>query len=76
MYFKIRLNRVEKNLKEFADQTLNPVRRESLPKKRYKKTIRRPFAINDVVLDLQETLDELYGMGVSYDIIHLNYQRK
>ena len=62
-YFKIRLNRVEKNLKQIADQSSqefwNPVRRQSVGKKRDKKTTRRPIIIDDVVLDLQETLDEL-----------------
>ena len=65
MYFKIRLNRVEKNLKEIAnqssDQSLSPERRQSVgnQKSKHKKTPRRHVFIDDVVLDLQQTLDEL-----------------
>ena len=49
MYFKIRLNRVENKMNEFSDQS-NRI---------HKNGSRRPISIDDVVLDLQETLDEL-----------------
>jgi len=56
MYFKIRLNRVENKMK-----SLNPVLRQSVwnTNRIHKKASRRPISIDEVVLDLQETLDEL-----------------
>jgi len=54
MYFKIRLNRVDKKLKEIA---LN--RRLSDGDKKEKNTPRESYFIDDVVLDLHRTLNEL-----------------
>jgi len=59
-YFKIRLNRVDKKLKEFANQSLNPIRRQSVEEGILKqKETKRTMFVDEVVLDLQETLDEL-----------------